>query len=190
METSNSANMLADESWESDCAKEQLGKLEVSTLKLSDYVVWYHSITDDNWDTKSYINLCKDLKNESVSTIQDISKIYVCFRDHLTSGMFFFMRKNILPIWEDKANINGGYISYKLSKNEAKDIWLKLTCDFVLNGLLTDPSLMCHINGISISPKISNAIIKVWISNKAIAPKLKFNTPYLDLSQCMYKSYK
>ena len=158
--------------------------------KLNDYVIWYHSITDDNWATNSYINLCKDLPNECVSTIKDISKIYVCFRDHLTSGMFFFMRKDILPLWEDKTNINGGYLSYKLSKHEAKDIWLKLTCDFVLNNLLTDSTLMSHINGISISPKISNAIIKIWINNKSIVPKLKFKISYLDLTQGMYKNYK
>jgi hypothetical protein len=160
-------------------------------MKISEYVVWYHSITDDDWSKASYINMCKDLPNQCVATIGDLSKIYICFKEHITSGMFFLMKKNVLPIWEEKENINGGYISYKISKAEAKEVWLKLTSDFILGKLLCDPTLIPNINGISISPKISNAIIKIWINDKTIVHKLKFvNLGYLDLSQYQYKNYK
>ncbi len=59
-------------------------KSNLRTMKLSDYVVWYHSITDDDWSKASYINLCKDLPNQCVATIGDLSKIYICFKEHIT----------------------------------------------------------------------------------------------------------
>ena len=43
------------------------------------------------------------------------------------------------------------------------------------NTLTVDTSDMTYINGISISPKINNCIIKIWINKSSIMTTIKFN---------------
>ena len=75
--------------------------------------------------------------------------------------MFFLMRKDIFPQWEDESNINGGYWSYKIGKNVAEKAWYDLACACIGECLTKNPDDMYNINGISYSPKINNVIIKI-----------------------------
>ena len=74
----------------------------------SSFVLWYHKINDTNWDKDSYISLGK------IDSIKSFWIIYNKIGSFL-GGMFFLMREGIFPQWEDKANIKGGYWSFKIS---------------------------------------------------------------------------
>mgnify|MGYP003351864353 CR=1 FL=1 len=51
-----------------------------------------------------------------INTVEDFIGLFNNFNSFI-KGMFFFMRKDIFPQWEDENNINGGYWSYKIGKN-------------------------------------------------------------------------
>ena len=48
--------------------------------------------------------------------------------------MYFLMKNNIKPIWEDENNKNGGYWSIKISKN-IEQYMVKIVYDLINNTL-------------------------------------------------------
>ena len=76
----------------------------------TNWCLWYHSINDTNWNKNSYQNLYTIKNLYDLKSLNDsIEKI------HLQNGMFFFMRENIFPTWEDPDNREGCCISFKIS---------------------------------------------------------------------------
>jgi hypothetical protein len=115
-------------------------------------LLWYHSNTDINWTLDSYKNIA------SLSTIEDywlytnkLNNIYI------NNCMFFLMKEGITPLWEDESNINGGCISIKLQLPDAYELWCSLS-KYLAANILDE-----KINGISISPKKTFNIIKIWM---------------------------
>ena len=129
------------------------------------WTLWYHDPDDKKWDLNSYIKISTFTTLEEILTYYDEIKIF-------THGMFFVMKENIPPIWEDPANIKGGIMTYKLLKNISNKVWEELSMSLV-GGSLTDD--YTYINGISISPKINNCIIKIWIKDSTMMNSIKFN---------------
>ena len=73
------------------------------------------------------------------------------------------MKGDILPLWEDENNNGGGAISYKISDENAIRFWYLLVFRIV-GGTFFDSYLDWNrINGITISPKKSFHIIKIWM---------------------------
>ena len=71
------------------------------------WTFWYHSINDNNWKINSYHKLY------SIENIYDYKIIEDSFKNnHYYNGMYFIMRNDIKPIWEDPMNRMGGYILY------------------------------------------------------------------------------
>ena len=64
------------------------------------WVLWFHKVNDNNWSIESY------LKVFELNTYYDILFILKEL-ENITSGMFFLMKDGIIPIFEDKNNING-----------------------------------------------------------------------------------
>ena len=128
------------------------------------YVLWYHSITEKSWDMDTYINLCEDLENKKISSFEELIDIYNILNNNFNAGMFFLMKDGILPKWEDPNNINGGYWSFKVSKKKSNLIWKKLSLGLIGNSLTDNKKYMENITGISVSPKISNCVMKIWNS--------------------------
>jgi len=132
----------------------------------SAYTLWYHSITEKSWTKDSYINLCQDFTENNVNCSHKLGAIYNKLNNNFNAGMFFLMKNEILPLWEDPSNINGGYWSLKIPKKKSADIWIKLSAVFAGNTLFKNEQDMKNTTGISISPKISNCVIKIWLSKK------------------------
>lgn len=118
------------------------------------WVLWYHSIDDTNWTKDTYTKVAE------IETVEDFLGVFRKF-ETFTKGMFFFMRKDIFPQWEDESNIGGGYWSYKIGKNVAEKAWFNLASSCIGECLTKNPEYMFNINGISYSPKINNVIIKI-----------------------------
>ena len=131
----------------------------------NNWTIWFHKIDDKRWTLDSYENIAEINSIESYIYYYKEIKTFV-------HGMFFVMKENIPPLWEDENNINGGIITYKLSKSNSDKTWKDLT-SALIGGTLTDN--MDLINGISISPKINNCIIKIWVNKSNMLTKIKFN---------------
>ena len=103
-------------------------------------------------------------------------------------GMFFVMRDNVRPMWEDSHNRHGGCWSYKIGINDVFPLWVDLAVHLVSERITEDPYL---INGISISPKKGFCIVKIWNRDHTkndvtyISPDIS-----LDHSQSMYTPFK
>ena len=118
------------------------------------WTLWYHAIEDSNWTKDTYTK---------VADIYSIEQFIGVFRQFpsFTKGMFFLMRKDIFPQWEDESNIDGGYWSFKIGKNVSEKTWYELAASCIGECLTVNPDNMININGISYSPKINNVIIKI-----------------------------
>tara|TARA_B110000902_G_C14113830_1_gene515413 strand:- start:277 stop:771 length:495 start_codon:yes stop_codon:yes gene_type:complete len=122
------------------------------------WILWFHSINDTQWNKKSYKNLFEINNLYDLKSVNDtITKL------HLQNGMFFIMRDDIFPTWEDPDNRNGCCISFKIPGNVLYDEW-----NFIINRILTedilkDKDFYEQINGISISPKKEFNICKLWL---------------------------
>lgn len=162
----------------------------VEDLELSDaYALWYHDVIDSSWTKDSYKNLCQGVgAGDVVRTGKQLWGVYHSFHSNITAGMFFLMRKDILPMWEDVANHKGGFWSFKVPKNSANEVWVTLTSAFVGNTLTKQADHMEQITGISVSPKISNCVMKIWVrSNKLKASDFTTEVKYLD--NLMYRQH-
>lgn len=132
------------------------------THKLHDnWTLWAHLPHDIDWSVNSY---------KKIITLFDIESSITVFETlpekMISNCMLFLMRNNILPMWEDASNVNGGCFSYKVSNKCVSGVWKKLAYSLIGETLTNDKKLRPNINGITISPKKNFCIIKVWISNR------------------------
>jgi len=124
----------------------------------NNWCLWYHELNSDNWTIESYKMIME------IKTYNDI-----CFMlnryENINCGMFFLMKENIKPIFEDEKNIKGGYWSLRINKKETTECWKKIIYYLLIEGILEKNENEKYINGISIGPKINNCIFKIWNSD-------------------------
>ena len=131
-----------------------------SVNKLEDeWILWAHLPHDTDWSLSSYKNIFTfKTVEEALSLFENIPEILV------KNCMLFLMRKGINPIWEDEKNRDGGCFSYKITNKNVSHTWKNLS--YTLMGeTLTPENISNSVNGITISPKKSFCIIKIWFSN-------------------------
>ena len=104
--------------------------------------------------------------------------------------MFFIMKNDIFPTWEDPNNRLGGCISFKYDNNILKE-FLKLLLLCITNNLSTEENIN-EINGLSISPKKEFNIVKIWTKNydKNYNEIVKEYEPFVKYDKCIYKKHK
>ena len=129
--------------------------------KLNDsYTLWLHNVFDSDWSINSYKKIYTfNVLENGIGLINNINN------ELIEKTMLFLMKNDIKPIWEDEKNCNGGCFSYKISNNIIGDVWRILNYCFIGNSLSSNENIMNNISGISISPKKTYCIIKIWISN-------------------------
>ena len=122
--------------------------------------LWYHSIEDNNWTNGSYKFLYKIKNLYDIKFLTDTIK-----GNHLQNSMFFIMREDIFPTWEDPDNREGCSISFKVPASKLKEEWDLLLKRVLTEDILKDKNKYEELNGISISPKREFNIIKLWLRN-------------------------
>ena len=120
--------------------------------------LWYHSLKDNNWDKKSYSKLITIRNLFDYKLIEDEFK-----QNHYQNGMFFLMKEDIFPNWEDPNNRLGGCLSFKIPSSELINCWNLLFKSCICKMILRENNE--EINGISIAPKKEFNIIKIWIKD-------------------------
>ncbi len=128
--------------------------------KLHDeWTLWAHLPHDTDWSVKSYNRILNFNSAEAaIALCETIPEKMV------NNCMLFLMRKGIAPTWEDAKNKNGGCFSYKVSNKMVANVWKNLSYILVGENLTDDKRLRPTINGITISPKKSFCIIKIWLA--------------------------
>lgn len=156
------------------------------------YVLWYHSVVEKSWSKESYINLCEDIPGKVIKNAVQLWGVFNALCNNFTAGMFFIMKEGILPMWEDPGNANGGFWSFKVPKRNSNDVWKKLTAGLVGNSLTVNSKNMSSLTGISISPKISNCVMKIWNNTSNVTDLYMFTKEidYLDSASIRYTKNK
>ena len=149
------------------------------------WVLWFHSLNNPNWDNKSYIKVIEIKTLLDYKLLDDVLRI-----NHLQNGMFFLMKNDIFPTWEDPKNRLGGCISFKYDNNILKE-WLKTLLLCVTNNLFKKNNID-EINGLSIAPKKEFNIVKIWIKDDTKDHKklVREYEPFIKLDKCIYKKHE
>lgn len=160
------------------------------------WVLWYHSLSDNKWTKTSYKNIY------SIDNLLDLKNLSNIFNmNHLQNGMYFLMRRDIFPNWEDPDNRSGGCWSYKVPSKKIEKIWSNLVEKCIVEQILDyseDKTCeenaelnMNEINGISISPKKEFNIIKIWNKNSSDIDNLKLDNIHklLEDENNIYKKH-
>ena len=152
----------------------------------SSWTLWFHRFDDNKWDLESYTKL------NTFNTIEEFSILLHLIKEkHIQNGMFFLMREKILPMWDSEDNKDGGCFSLKVFKQDIPNAWKTLTTKLVNESLLKDTDKYNLVNGISISPKKTYSIIKLWFRGEEIndLEQLNNNT-ILENSTPIYKKHQ
>ena len=153
---------------------------------LSDtWVLWAHLPHVTDWSLTSYIKIME------IKELNDILSLYKSIPDKMIKNcMLFMMRKGINPTWEDPANCQGGCFSYKVSKSIA-ECWRQLSYTIVGETTSNRPDLMSDINGITISPKKSFCIVKIWLKSIKFQSAMDINAvDGINSYGCIFKKHK
>ena len=110
-----------------------------------------------------------NLNNNILYTITNLNEFWNIYNlmniECLKYNMLFLMKDDILPLWENKHNINGGSISIKVVNKNIFDIWLELSMGLIGEYIFINKINIENINGISISPKKGFCILKIWLKS-------------------------
>ena len=159
---------------------------EISQTLNDTWTLWYHLTSDNNWNVDSYKKIITIRTLEETTYLaNELSELYI------TNCMFFIMKNDIFPVWEDQSNKNGGCFSFKIQNRQVYEIWNSLIYLIMGNTLFDDINHMKLVNGITISPKKYFCIIKVWMSTCEIDDiNLLNKNANISYETCMFKKHQ
>lgn len=110
---------------------------------------------------------------------------------------YHLMRKGVLPLWEDPANVNGGHLAIKVARKHCERTWLFILLAVIGEQFLstiTEPDEIC---GASVSIRKNDAVISLWnrrteqvnVSKfSALVRKILAEIQILDISYKVHKN--
>ena len=150
------------------------------------WVLWAHLPHDTDWSLTSYIKLAE------LTNMEQVISLYQCIPALMIRNcMLFLMRKGINPTWEDPKNSKGGCFSFKVNNKNVPSVWKDLS--YVLTGetVSSNPKFQHNITGITISPKKSCCILKIWMHNLEYQnPRVSTDIDGLTINGCIFKKHK
>ena len=150
------------------------------------WVLWAHLPHDTDWSLKSYIQIMQ------VESMEEVISLYNSIPPAMVKNcMLFLMRQNIKPMWEDPNNKQGGCFSFKVGNKNVPDVWKSVS--YLLTGetLSKEKNFQDNITGITISPKKSFCILKIWMKNLEYQnPRVINEVKGLQIGGCLFKKHK
>ena len=149
------------------------------------WTLWAHLPHDTDWSLKSYQKIMK-LKyiEEVIALVNSVPDLMI------KNCMLFLMRDGINPTWEDPANVNGGCFSFKIPNKNIAKIWRDMVKVLTGETISNDQKFLVNVNGLTISPKRSFCILKIWMKT------LEYNDPTkicdimdLNMHGCLFKRH-
>lgn len=128
------------------------------------WIMYFHHPDDNsNYELESYQKIAEIANEEQLDYVmkQFQPQQFYC-------GMFFYIKSGCSPKWEKFPN--GGYWSYIIPNDLVHTTWANIIQLLSTNQLLVNPLPQYqHLVGLSISPKKTFSILKIWSSNKQLA---------------------
>jgi hypothetical protein len=81
--------------------------------------------------------------------------------------MLFFMKGDIIPSWEDEANVNGGCFSFKLPLTNIRENWATVLYSITGNTVSDNPEFLSDVAGVVLSPKKHYYIVQIWMKTRS-----------------------
>jgi Eukaryotic initiation factor 4E len=134
-------------------------------VKLSDLIptgpwtLYFHQADAEKWtlDTFQKVHTCTTYE-DVLGVIEEIGQV------RFKNGLPFFMRGDILPLWENHQNIRGGSYSMKVPSDMVKDVFTTQVLHAMTGAIFTHSENQCM--GVSMSPKKGTFnILKIWNAN-------------------------
>tara|TARA_Y100000588_G_C14116126_1_gene865199 strand:- start:342 stop:869 length:528 start_codon:yes stop_codon:yes gene_type:complete len=150
------------------------------------WVLWAHLPHDTDWSLESYKKIME------ITSVDQMIMLYRLLPEKMIKNcMLFLMRKGVIPMWEDKKNRLGGCFSYKISNKNVHKVWKYASYSLVGETLSVESKISPHINGITISPKKSFCIIKIWMDTCEFQNTREINSKNgLTPHGCIFKKHK
>jgi len=150
------------------------------------WILWNHKLNDNNWKNNSYKNIFEINNLYDYKFLENIMTL-----QNLQNTMFFLMRKDIFPTWEDPDNRDGCCASFKVPLKDIRNIWIQLVIDIISENIHIDKNKYDVINGISIAPKKEFNIIKIWFKTdiQNINKSIRLYDHYINVENCRLKKH-
>jgi hypothetical protein len=148
------------------------------------YNIYFHCPYSTDWTNKSYSHIA------NISTVEDYCYFNKAIEAKLSYAMFFVMKTDCFPTWDDESNKEGGVLCIKVLKADLHKYWDEL-CTVTLGETLLKEKYrddFDEINGLSFSPKKSFAICKIWLRSEKLNDPSFFNIPSGYYGDVIYKS--
>jgi hypothetical protein len=148
--------------------------------------LYYHLPNDKQWDIHSYKTISKNI--QTVDTLIPINESLT--EDIIKYCMLFVMRSGITPMWEDIHNRTGGCFSFKVINKHVHEVWKTLFYALCGESLCIDKAHSRFVNGITISPKKSFCIVKIWLKDYSLQdPNIIIPIENLSKQGCLFKKH-
>ena len=126
------------------------------------WTLYYQDPSEKKWSLDTF---------QMIATIKTWGEFWSLFRDteltekKLLNGMFFFMKGQIPPLWENHNNIKGGSYSLRIGHQDAYALFLKYSIAAMLGIAVKqeDDQILC----IEMSPKRGFNVLKLWNKDAA-----------------------
>jgi hypothetical protein len=163
----------------------ETGTPEARTPLLDKWVLYAHLPNDTAWTLDSYRRVLGfNALEEGVALARSLPDITV------KRCMLFLMRSHVEPRWEDALNRDGGCFSFKVANKQVVQGWRNLMYSAMGESIFESDVLSKHVTGITISPKKSFSIIKVWLQDcKNQDPTTMNQIPGLLQEGCLFKRH-
>ena len=150
------------------------------------WILWNHKLNDNNWKNNRYKNIFEINNLYDYKFLENIMTL-----QNLQNTMFFLMRKDIFPTWEDPDNRDGCCASFKVPLKDIRNIWIQLVIDIISENIHIDKNKYDTINGISIAPKKEFNIIKIWFKTdiQNINKSIRLYDHYINVENCRLKKH-
>src|SRR5258706_11886531 len=121
------------------------------------WIFWFHEkdSINNNWRIDGYIEL------NCIKSVEDFWILYNNI-NVVSENMFYLMRKDYPPIWDHPKNINGGAWTFKIDFKFLEAFWIELSSQCIGETICDNSET---IVGISVSPKVGCATVRVWTKN-------------------------
>ena len=132
------------------------------------WTLYYHDPNNNDYSLASYIELF------TVTNVPEFWMIVDGIPDKMwESGMFFFMRTGIPPLWDAIENDKGGAWSKKVDAVDTHAVFIDCMVHCIAESLLKSKNEV--ISGVTVSPKGQFHIVKVWNSTTAVSDRKMFS---------------
>lgn len=159
--------------------------MKTDTSLYDNWQFYLHLHENDDWSIESYINMMK------VSTVEDaiILNDEINY-DLIKKTMMFVMKKDILPIWEDNNNKDGGCFSYKILNKDIEVVWGNVYYSLLGRTITKNTEDYDCINGITLSPKKKFCILKIWMKDcTKVTPDMFIDINEMNPSGCIFRKH-